>query len=111
MKRLRLLFAILVTLIVMAFASSTSSTVKGDVVYDGRSDYHIVFTGQYYVIVEWYSGPDFSKGDALTGDLHSYGFKMVTVNKSEKQTKIYIENYWSNIDKCYDWLKKNNKIK
>jgi hypothetical protein len=87
------------------------SVVKGVVVYDGKSDFHIIETGSFFVLCEWYSGPDFSSGDVITGELHSYGFKMVRVNNKETSTKIYIENYWTSKDKCFDWLREHGKLK
>jgi len=96
-----------------SYSSSTTNTssVHGSVVYDGKSDFHIIETNKYYVLVEWYNGPDFSKGDKITGDLHSYGFKYITVNGNSSKTKIYIENYWTNISRCYDWLREHGKMK
>lgn len=99
MKRFILLLTIFTisTILLSASTSKTSASdsVKGVVVYDGKSDYHIVETSRYYVIVEWYSGPDFSKNNTIYGELHSYGFKYVKVNGKSEETKVYIENYWS----------------
>lgn len=89
----------------------SSDGISGVVVYDGKSDYHIVKTSRFYVIVEWYSGPDFSKGDNITGELHSYGFKMVTVGDNSRETKVYIENYHITYDKCMEWFKEHDKVK
>ncbi len=88
-----------------------ANLVQGTVIYDGKSDYHIIKTDRWYVLAEWYAGPDFSKGDTITGELHAYGYKMVKVNKQEKETRIYIENYWSSKEKCLDWLKEHDKLK
>ena len=115
MKRIVISLSFVFTLL-FVFASnnevvSSAEQIKGIVVYDGKYDYHIVETKKFYVIIERYTGPSFSRGDIIYGDLHSYGFKMVKVNDSSSQTKVYIENYWTNIDKCYDWLKEHNKMK
>ena len=91
-------------------ASGNSNAVKGVVVYDAKSDYHIVETPSYYVIVEWYGGPSFSRGDVLYGELHSYSFKMVKVNNNSTETKVYIENFWTTKEKCMEWLKDHNKL-
>lgn len=91
-------------------ASDSSNKVKGVVIYDAKSDYHIVETDRYYVIVEWYAGPDFSEGDIIYGDLHSYNFKMVKVNNNSSETKVYVENFWGNKERCMEWLREHDKI-
>ena len=85
------------------------STNQGSVVYEGRGDYYIVKTQMYYVLLETYGGW-LTTGDVLAGDLHSYGFKDVLKN-GNTTIRIYIENYWSNINRCYDWLRDHNKLK
>ena len=85
------------------------NTKQGNVVYEGKSDYYIVQTQQYYVLLETYSGW-LSTGDVLAGDLHSYGFKDVLKNGNTTM-RVYIENYWSNINMCYDWLRDHDKLK
>ncbi len=113
MKRIVFLMIALLAIPVLSLSSISESdqTVSGIVVYDGKSDFHIVETNSYFVIMEWYGGPDFSKGDKIVGELHSYGFKYVKVNKQAKETKIYIENYWQSKEKCFEWLKDNGKLK
>ena len=92
--------------------SITASTpVTGVVIYDGKFGYHIVETKQKYVIVEWFGGPDFSKGDRITGNLHSFGNKKVTVNDKEKESTVYIEDFFVSKDACYKWMKKNGKLR
>ena len=111
MKKHFYLFTLFVSIIFLLTSSTSDDTIKGEVVYDARSDYHIIETNRFYVLVEWYSGPDLSKGDIVKGDLHAYGFKYVNVNNKSDKTKIYIENYWGNIDKCYEWLRDHGKMK
>ena len=103
--------AIIISIVLLSAFSASSSDVKGRVIYDGKKDYHIVETEQFYVIVEWYEGVDFSKGDIIEGDLHSYQFKMVRVNNSKTMTRIYIENYWRTKEMCMDWLREHDLIK
>ena len=92
------------------FITEAEGNEKGVVIFDAKSDYHIVETSRFYVLVEWYSGPDFSKGDVIYGDLHSYNFKMVRVNNNTKETKVYIENYWTSKERCMEWLREHNKL-
>lgn len=111
MKRILLIISAIICLSITSNGfTSTYDTIKGAVVYDGSSNYHIVSTDKYYVIVEWYSGPDFSKGDNIIGELHSYGFKMVKINGKSNETKVYIENYWPRYETCYEWLKEHNRL-
>lgn len=109
------LFAILLVLLstlatYYTFAAKVESNEKGVVIFDAKSDYHIVETSRFYVLVEWYSGPDFSKGDVIYGDLHSYYFKMVKVNRNTDETKVYIENHWTSKESCMEWLRENDKL-
>ena len=82
---------------------------EGRVVYEGRGDYYIVETQSYYVLLETSFGW-LSTGDVLIGDLHSFGSKDVLKN-GKTTMRVYIEDYWSDINRCYDWLKDHDKLR
>ena len=94
-----------------SFSIAPPEPVTGVVIYDGSFGYHIVETKQMYVIVEWFSGPNFSKGDRITGRLLSFGATDVFVNKKEKSTRVYVEDYFASKDSCFKWLKEHGRLK
>ena len=90
--------------------NTNSSTVKGEVIWEGKGcDFFIVETNQWYVLVEVYNGTLY-KDDIVEGELHSYNFKYLT-NKSrgDREVKVWIENYWSIKDRCFQWLREHHK--
>ena len=112
MKRFLFIGAIFAVLVLSSFTllNQAEGDEVGYVIFDAKSDYHIIETKRFYVLVEWYKGPDFSRGDKVVGDLHSYGFKYVKVRNNTKETKIYIENYWTSKERCMEWLREHKKL-
>jgi len=107
----RVLF--LISLIIITLTSLSFTEIKkeekGEVIWIGKCDYFIVETSKFYILIENYYGKDIRIGDKLVGDLHSYNFKeLYNVRKDDLQ-KLYIENYWSGKDSCFEWLKNHNK--
>ena len=101
-------------IILMFFFSSVCyavipSEVKGEVSWSGKQcSYCIIQTSQYYVLVEVQSG-SLNKDDQVEGELHAYNFKTITDTSHGKNVRVYIENYWSSKDRCFEWLKQHNK--
>lgn len=86
------------------------SSVKGEVIWEGTGcDYYIIETNQWFVLVELYSGT-LSKYDIVEGELHSFNFKVLTnKSRSNREVKVYIENFWSSKNSCYKWLEEHDK--
>lgn len=90
-------------------STSSINTIQGRVIYEGRGDYYIVETQSYYVLLEPLCGW-LNEGDILNGDLHSFGLKKVLKNGKDV-LDVDIEDYWSDINRCYDWLKDHDKLR
>ena len=110
------LLFLIVLLTSLTFYLSTTSFInsvdaeKGVVVWlNDDCDYFIVETRTYFVLTENYYSKDIRKGDKVIGNLHGYGFKeLYNVRKDDTQ-KVYIENYWGSISRCFEWLKDNEE--
>lgn len=92
-------------------ASNTpaDSSVDGEVIWDGGGcDYYIIETSRYYVLAERYSGR-LEEGDKVSGDLHSYSFHELRNKSRDSEVRVYVENYWSSKDTCFEWLSDHDK--
>lgn len=89
-------------------ADKASGVEKGVVVWEG-CDYVIVETRSFFVLIENYYSKDIRKGDIVYGDLHGYGFENIYNKRTDTEQRVYIENYWTSIRTCFDWLKDNEK--
>ncbi len=112
MKRLILIFSMLfLGFFLVGFTMfANSSNVKGEVIWEGKGcDFYIIQTNQWYVLVEVYSGA-LNEDDIVEGELHSYKYKYLK-NKSrgDREVKVWVENYWSNKERCFEWLKDHDK--
>ena len=89
---------------------NSSDDIIGEVIWEGIGcDYYIIETMQWYVLVEWYSG-SLNEGDRVSGDLHSYNFiDIKNISKDNSNVRVWVEDYWSSKDDCFDWLKENKK--
>lgn len=116
----KILISILITT-VMAVATllpsraiAQNNLTRGVVVYDGQNDYHIVKVGNEnarYVIVKRYSGPTFSKGDVLFGNIVArFSYKELYVNSNDITTQVYVEYHYSNINTCFAWLENQGQV-
>jgi hypothetical protein len=107
----RFLFVIAMLVVALAATASANEFVRGTVVWTSTSgcDYYVVETNLGYSVVEWYGGPQPSNGDAIIGDLHSYGFTDVYFSRRDRTGRVYVEDYMlgrSSVleivaDKCY----------
>lgn len=83
-----------------------ADVVKGEVIIGERGcskrDYIIIATNLGFVYAQQYSG-NFDKGDEVVGELNSYGFKDVLINKSSG--RLYIDDYMMSktkaAEKCF----------
>lgn len=112
MKKLKVITQILfLGFLITSFTIRTnSSTVKGEVIWEGKGcDFYIIETNQFYVLIELYSGTLY-EGDKIEGELHSYNYNYLT-NKSrrDQKIKVWIENYWGSKDRCFEWLREHDK--
>ncbi len=112
MKRLISVISILFfTLLMTSFQMTPNTTpIKGEVIWEGKGcDFYIIETSQWYVLVEVYSGTLY-EDDIVEGELHSYNFKYLK-NKSrgDREVKVWVENYWSSKERCFEWLKDHDK--
>lgn len=112
MKRLIYVISILFfTLLQTSFQMTPTTTpIKGEVIWEGKGcDFYIIETSQWYVLVEVYSGTLY-EDDIVEGELHSYNFKYLK-NKSrgDREVKVWVENYWSSKERCFEWLKDHDK--
>ena len=112
MKRI-LFFTLLVTVLpVMSSFTFTSNSEDaiGEVIWEKSGcDYYIIETKKWYVLVEWYRGKLY-KGDKVKGDLHAYNYKYLTnLSRNNSEVKVWVENYWGSKDRCFEWLKENEK--
>ncbi|MPN12798.1 hypothetical protein SDC9_160118 [bioreactor metagenome] len=106
------IFLLLTFLTTTSFISNykiASDEIQGEVIWEGKNcDFYIIETRRYYVLVELYRGR-LDKGDKVEGELHRYGFKYLKNLRTDSEIKVYIENYWSSKETCFEWLKDNNK--
>jgi hypothetical protein len=112
MKRLISAISILFFTVLMNSFQMTPNTtpIKGEVIWEGKGcDFYIIETSQWYVLVEVYSGTLY-EDDIVEGELHSYNFKYLK-NKSreDREVKVWVENYWSSKERCFEWLKDHGK--
>lgn len=94
------MMAILLSLI---FSFSTAFAAKGEVVYKKLGcSYFIVETLLGYAILEWYGGNDPDKGDIITGNFESYGFKNIYNLTVDAELRVYVDNYWLSRDRALE---------
>lgn len=64
-------------LLLIALTSTSASAITGEVIHDGvcgKNNELIVKTHDYYVLMSRDTGIFLSKGDTVSGDLHSTGY-------------------------------------
>lgn len=84
----------------LGFAQTFGVVIKADGDCPARYDRIVIETRSGYVLAEHYRGR-FFEGRRVYGNLHSYGFKDVTVNESE--ARIYIDDYMASRSKAIEW--------
>lgn len=106
-RKIIVVFVLLISSIIL-LSFKADNRDKGVVVWE-NCGYVIVETQRYFVLVENYYSRDLREGDIIYGELHKYGFKEVHNKRKGTKQKLYIEDYWTNIDACFKWLKDNGK--
>ncbi|QIK80891.1 hypothetical protein G7069_04310 [Lysobacter sp. HDW10] len=91
----------------LLLAPTLAFAAKGVVVYyESGCSYFIVETNLGYALLEWYGGHDPSKGEIIAGDFESFGFKNVYNLTADRETKVWVDNFWLSksraIEKYYD---------
>ncbi|MHB1146862.1 MAG: hypothetical protein ACYC01_04625 [Lutibacter sp.] len=104
-------------LLLVVLSTTTSFTsynnfddIIGEVIWESDGcDFYIIETNRWFVLVELYNGR-LNEGDKVKGDLHSYNFKyLINLSRSDSEIKVWVENYWGSKDRCFEWLKENEK--
>lgn len=112
MKRILLIILLIGAMFPMTSftSSSNSEDIIGEVIWEGNEcDFYIIETSKFFVLVEWYRGSLY-EGDKVKGDLHSYNFKYLTnLSRSNSEVKVWIEDYWFSKERCFEWLKEEEK--
>jgi hypothetical protein len=81
-------------LFLFASPPTVSGSVQGEITHRiSGCDYFIVETGTGYDVLEWYSGYDPDKGDALIGAYESYGFHDIKDETTNESVRVYTEDY------------------
>ena len=116
MKRC-LLFTLVLVVVIVALVTPTTasgqngSLERGAVVCDGTKDYHIIKVGEdnaKYIVLRRRSGPAFSIGDVLTGNIVvQYADREVFVNNNNMTTQVFIEYNYANMNSALQWFKNN----
>ena len=110
-NRIFILKILMISFLMSSYTLNTNVSMnKGEVIWEGKDcDYYIIETNQWFVLVELYNGRLYD-GDKVVGELHTYNFKYLTnETRGDRQVKVWIENYWSNKERCFEWLKDHNK--
>ena len=68
-------------------------------------DYYPVITKNGISILEWFGGHDPDKHDQLVGEIETYGFKNVIFLPNERQSRVWIEDYWLSNDRAIEKLR------
>jgi hypothetical protein len=82
-------------LTILSLFVSTAFAGKATVVLRKRScDYFLVqtTTGDYSLL-EWMSGYDPEKGDAIVGDFNTFGSQDMYCTTSDEEVSVYVEDY------------------
>jgi hypothetical protein len=86
---------ILVATMLLVVTGVSVYAAKGTVVYTKSGcDYYIVDAPSGYAVLEWYGGAVPSRGDVIAGDFESYGFKNVHNLTKDRDTRVWVEDYW-----------------
>ena len=51
-----------------------------------------------YALLQWFSGNSPSKGNKITGDFESFGFKDLYNITSDAETRVWVDNYFMDKD-------------
>jgi hypothetical protein len=89
----------------------TYSCVDGVVEYEGKSDYYLIKTAKGYTIAEQFRGRFLSVGDSVRGPLNSFGFKYIIQKNTDREMRIYIEDYMLKKCRAFEWLRSHDKLK
>lgn len=87
----------------------TPNCVDGVVVYEGSGDYYIVETRRGYTVLETYRG-FLSEGDNVRGELNRYGFKYIIKKRSDREVRVYIEDFMLSDRSAVEWLGDHDKL-
>ena len=110
-KKLLLLF-IAIFILTSFKPNRNKNDVQGKIVWVGKHcDFYIVETSSFFVLIQDYSNKYYDVGDIIEGDLESYNYKTVKNLTKDSEMYVWVENYWSHIDTCYQWLSDHNKCK
>ena len=82
----------------------TSSCLDGEIVYEGDDDYYIVETRSGYTILERRSGGSLYEGDRIRGELHNYGTTYIIKKNTDREVRVYIEEYMLSDDRAIEWM-------
>lgn len=63
-------------------------------------DYFIADGPQGYYLLEWYGGHSPSKGDAIAGQIASYGFKDIYYVNARSNGRVWVEDYLLSRDRA-----------
>ncbi len=99
----QLLVATLLSLTMLQAAIAAQGEV---VLKKSGCDYYIVETNNGFVLLEWYGGNDPDVGDTIVGDFEKYGMKTLHNLTHDKQTKVWVEDFWLSKDSA---IKKYNE--
>src|SRR5690606_27497173 len=93
--------------VVLLLSPAAAFAAKGEIVYyKSGCDYFLVETNMGYALLQWYGGYDPSKGDVVAGDFESYGFKDIYNLTADRETRVWVEDYWLSrtraIEKYFD---------
>ena len=89
----------------------TSRCLDGEIVYEGDDDYYIVETRSGYTILERRSGEALYEGDRIRGELHNYGTTYIIKKNTDREIRVYIEDYMLSDNKALEWMGEHNHLK
>ena len=60
-----------------------------------------------YIYLEWYGGADPSEGDQIVGDIHSYGVKDIFNLTTQRQTRVWIDDFFRSRSRVQEKLREH----
>ena len=93
----------------LAFTAAQASMTRGVVIYtDG--DLIVIATKSGYTVGEYYGGHyALREGDVVVGELHSYGTKDIYCPATDRQARVWIDNFWLSEERAVEWVAKKRR--
>jgi len=95
----KILFILLLTISSFTPLFAAKGTVKYT---SGGCSWYLVETLNGFALLEWFGGNTPSKGDVIVGDYESFGMKKLYNLTRDRETKVWVDNYWLSKDSAME---------